>query len=156
MNGTAIANRLQNSFKIKDNNMYRSSYYWNFRTSSFKQVACLILLLVHINYMLLNINFQWVYDCCLIRWKHIEGMVFNITFNNISVISWQSDLLVEETGESHQPATSYWQTLLHSVVSRTPLWVGFKLTMLVVIGTDCIGSCKSIYNTIRAWRPLGS
>ena len=43
MNGTAITNRLQNSFKIKDNNLYRSSYYWNFRTSSFKQVACLIL-----------------------------------------------------------------------------------------------------------------
>jgi hypothetical protein len=43
MNGTAITNRLQNSFKIKDNNVYRSSYYWNFRTSSFKQVACLVL-----------------------------------------------------------------------------------------------------------------
>jgi hypothetical protein len=27
-------------------------------------------------------------------------MVFNATFNNISVISWQSVLLVEETGES--------------------------------------------------------
>jgi hypothetical protein len=25
--------------------------------------------------------------------------VFNTTFNNSSVISWQSDLLVEETGE---------------------------------------------------------
>ena len=25
-------------------------------------------------------------------------MMFNATFNNISVISWQSDLLVEETG----------------------------------------------------------
>jgi hypothetical protein len=25
-------------------------------------------------------------------------MVFNATFNNISVISWQSALLVEETG----------------------------------------------------------
>jgi hypothetical protein len=25
-------------------------------------------------------------------------MVFNATFSNISVISWQSDLLVEETG----------------------------------------------------------
>ena len=43
MNGTAITNRLQNSFKIKNNNLYRSSYYWNFRTSSFKQVVCLIL-----------------------------------------------------------------------------------------------------------------
>jgi hypothetical protein len=38
-------------------------------------------------------------------------MVFNATFNNISVISWQSVLLVEETGvpeENHWPATSYW------------------------------------------------
>jgi len=25
-------------------------------------------------------------------------MVFNATFNNISVISWQSDLLMEKTG----------------------------------------------------------
>jgi hypothetical protein len=27
-------------------------------------------------------------------------MVFNATFNNISVMSWQSVLLVEETGEN--------------------------------------------------------
>jgi hypothetical protein len=34
-------------------------------------------------------------------------MVFNDTFNNISVISWLSVLLVEETGvpgENHRPA----------------------------------------------------
>jgi hypothetical protein len=33
-------------------------------------------------------------------------MVFNATFNNISVISWWSVLLVEETrvtGDNHQP-----------------------------------------------------
>jgi hypothetical protein len=37
-------------------------------------------------------------------------MVFNATFNSISVISWQSVLLVEETGgpaEKHQPAASH-------------------------------------------------
>ena len=36
-------------------------------------------------------------------------MVFNATFNNISVISWRSVLLVEETGvpeENHRPAAS--------------------------------------------------
>jgi len=35
-------------------------------------------------------------------------MVFNSTFNNISVISWRLVFLVEETvgsGESHRPAT---------------------------------------------------
>jgi hypothetical protein len=37
-------------------------------------------------------------------------VVFNATFNNISVISWQSVLLVEETGvpgENYRPAASY-------------------------------------------------
>jgi hypothetical protein len=39
-------------------------------------------------------------------------MVFNATFNNISVISWLSVLLVEKTGvpgENHLPAESHWQ-----------------------------------------------
>jgi hypothetical protein len=37
-------------------------------------------------------------------------MVLNTTFNNISVISWWSVLLVEETGisvENHRPVTSH-------------------------------------------------
>jgi len=41
-------------------------------------------------------------------------MVFNATSNNISVISWQSVLLVEETavpGENYRPASSHKQTL---------------------------------------------
>ena len=50
-------------------------------------------------------------------------MVFNATFTNISVILWQSVLLVEEIGvtrENHQPATNYWQTSSHKAVSSTP------------------------------------
>jgi len=45
------------------------------------------------------------------------------TFNNISVISWQSVLLMEETRvprEYYSSATSHWQTLSHEVVSSTP------------------------------------
>ena len=41
-------------------------------------------------------------------------MVFNTTFNNISVISWQSVLLVDETGgpgENHQSIASHGQPL---------------------------------------------
>ena len=37
-------------------------------------------------------------------------LVFNATFNNISVISLRSDLLVEETaepGENHRPVASH-------------------------------------------------
>ena len=54
----------------------------------------------------------------------------------------------EETGvprENHRPAASYWQTLSHNV-SSTPCHE-FELTTLVVIGTDCIGSCKSNFHT---------
>jgi len=50
----------------------------------------------------------------------VRVMVFNATFNNISVILWQSVLLVEETGENHWPSASHWQTLLHNVASNTP------------------------------------
>jgi hypothetical protein len=34
-------------------------------------------------------------------------MVFNTTFNNISVISWQSVLLVEETGVPREKIIEY-------------------------------------------------
>jgi len=37
-------------------------------------------------------------------------MVFNATLNNTSVISWLSDLSVEETGENHD-LSSRWQNL---------------------------------------------
>jgi hypothetical protein len=50
-------------------------------------------------------------------------MVFNATFNNISVISWQSVLLMEEArvpGENHWHVASHWQTLSHNIVSSTP------------------------------------
>jgi len=46
-------------------------------------------------------------------------MEFNATFNNISGISWQSGLLVEETGvprENCRPVASHWQTLLHIII----------------------------------------
>ena len=40
----------------------------------------------------------------------VRDMVFNATFNNISVISWRSVLLVEETGvtgENYRPVASH-------------------------------------------------
>ena len=42
----------------------------------------------------------------LILFCFVCSLVFNATFNNISVISWRSVLLVEETGENHRPVVS--------------------------------------------------
>ena len=64
-------------------------------------------------------------------------MVFNATFNNISVISWQSVLLVEKTKDLSQVTDK----LYH--IEYTSPWTEFELTMLVMIVTDCIDSYKS-------------
>ena len=48
-------------------------------------------------------------------------MVFNATFNNISVISWWSVLVAVGTripGENHRPVESDWQALSHNAVHR--------------------------------------
>jgi hypothetical protein len=45
----------------------------------------------------------------------LRVMVFNATFNNISVVSWRSVFLIEETGvpgENHRPAASHRQTFI--------------------------------------------
>ena len=63
--------------------------------------------------------------------KFVHFMVPNATFNNISAISGRSALLVAETGG---------------------LGVNHRS---VVIGTDCIGSCKSNYQTITATTKWG-
>jgi hypothetical protein len=112
---------------------------------------------------------QLAFDCLNFKichlsldWLSIDNMfvclmVFNATFNNISVISWRSVLLVEETRgpwENHWPVASHWQTLSHTVVHLP--WSRFELTTSVVIGTDCIGtgSCKSNFYTSRPRRLL--
>ena len=52
--------------------------------------------------------FWYIWFVCLI--------VFNTTFNNVSVILWWSVLLVEDPGENHRPVANHWQTLSQNVV----------------------------------------
>jgi hypothetical protein len=95
---------------------------------------------------------------------YIRVIVFNANMNNVSVISLVSALLVEETTDlphvywwrkpptcrmsigvgNHRTATSHWQNCITQCsIEYTSPWAWFELTTLVVIGTDCICSCKS-------------
>ena len=77
-------------------------------------------------------------------WVRVRVMVFNVIFNNISVISWRSVLLVEETGIQEKTR----QTLSHNVESSTPHLSRIRTHTVSGDSTDCIGSCKSNYHTI--------
>jgi hypothetical protein len=70
--------------------------------------------------------------------------MFNATFNNISAISWQSILLMEETGVPGDITDQLYHIMLYRVHRSC---AGFELTTLVVIGTDCTGRCKSNHHT---------
>jgi hypothetical protein len=86
-------------------------------------------------------------------------MVFNATFNSISVILWCSVLLVEETevpGENHRPA----EPMGSRVISSSCFWLDTRLVTRIVKGSSWSWSygcwiynylCNQSLSPLRLW-----
>jgi len=91
----------------------------------------------------------------IIKYERELMLVFNVTFNNISFISWQAVVLLEEKGEI------YWQTSSHKVVSRILRPVRKSNSEIIMeIGTDCKDRYKSSFIVAtmsmdyKCWLPI--
>ena len=76
-------------------------------------------------------------------------MVFNTTFNNVSVIVVVSFIGEGNRSTWRKPPTchkSLTNFIILSCIEYSSPSAGLEVTTPVVIGTDCIGSCKSNYH----------
>ena len=70
-------------------------------------------------------------------------MMLSATFNNFQFYWWRKPKDPEKTTDLPQVTDNFYHIMLY-----TSPWGGVEPTTSLMIGTDCIGSCKSNYHSI--------
>jgi hypothetical protein len=92
----------------------------------------------------------------------VRVMMLNSTFNNISVLSWWSVLLVEEIGvpgENHRPGARHWQTLSHKLylglylgpLLKVPIYSRAVVVMIVLLLDLQLPVCNQCLSPLTLW-----
>jgi hypothetical protein len=87
-----------------------------------------------------------IFMLALVKFLGFMGPKYKIFYSEDYLLPLRQPRAYPEktTMASHLPTLSH----MKCCIEYTSTWVGFYLTTLVMIGTDCIGSCKSNYHTI--------
>ena len=101
-------------------------------------------------FFILSINNQLLFHCLYILFIVKSSMLVRVDVLGVLLICYLVCKNIYRWYTENTIDLSQLTDKLYHIILYTSPWLRFELTTLVVIDTDCLGSCKSNYYTITA------